>query len=100
MYKYECERRQGLKTKDRKWNREKYTLDWVMMVGIVGFVVISVRKDRDNVRKEEVLRGGMEEKWYVCMWYVCLGVRGGALEISYFIKKCLTILEYLTKKEN
>ena len=48
-----------------------------MAVGVVGFESISVRKERDNMRKGEVLRrrNGREVKgeMVICMlwWYRC-----------------------------
>ena len=49
MYENEYEVGEGLKTKDRKGKREKLIYDWVMVVGVVGFDLISVRKKREII---------------------------------------------------
>ena len=69
----------------------------MVVLGVVGFDLIAMRKERDNMKKEKVLsvRNKKEVKgeMTICMlgWLRC---------ISCFVKKNVITLEYLIEKEN
>ena len=56
------------------------------MVDVIGFNLISLRKETDNMRKGEVFRGRDEREVKGEWCYICRGGGGGNLGIYYFVK--------------